>query len=344
MSKRFNSASTARPSGEPLDYSANLNPLGTPVQIVRAVKVAAADFSNYPDPECSELVSALASREDVPADQIIVTAGATDAFIRVANALRPHKALLCTPSYDGYERGLRQIHAKIVHHSLVAREDFAVTERILDYIEPDIDMMILSSPNNPTGRVIPRELLCKVLRTAARWGTWVVVDESFIQFTHEHSAVSLLDRYPQLIVVKSFTAPYAMAGLRVGWCICGTRDVAGRIREAGMPWAVSAPAQAAALAALDVPGYLDLTRDYVDAERDKLQGALKKAGMLVIPCDANFILFQGPADLHEKLLEQGVRIHRCSDYRGLDASWFRIAVRTAEDNSRFAAALAKATR
>lgn len=344
MSKRFNSAATARPADAPLDYSAILNPLGTPVQIVRAVKVAAADVSDYPDARCAKVVEALAAQEDVPAGQIVVTAGATDAFIRIAAALRPHKALICTPSYVGYERGLRQIHAKVVHHSLVAREDFAVTDRILDYIEPDIDMMILSSPNNPTGRVIPRELLCKVLRTASRWGTWVVVDESFVQFTQEHSAATLLDRYPQLIVVKSFTAPFAMAGLRVGWCLCGTRDVADRIQEVGMPWAVSAPAQAAALAALDVPGYLDLTRDYVAEERERLQAALKKAGMLVIPSDANFVLFQGPAGLYERMLEQGVRMHPCDDYRGLDASWFRVAVRTAEDNGRFIAALGKAAK
>lgn len=342
MTKRFNTNAVARQAGGELDFSVALNPLGTPVQIVRAVKVAAADVSNYPDPLCADVAEALAAREDVSMEQVVVTAGATDAFMRIASALRPHKALLCTPCFEGYERAFRQVHTRIVHHSLVAREDFGVTERIIDYIEPEIDMVLLSSPNNPTGRAVPRELLCKVLRAASRWGTWVVVDESFIEFTHEHSAVSLLDRFPQLIVVKSFTASYAMAGLRVGWCLCSTGDTAGRIRDAGMPWVVSAPAQAAALAALDVPGYLDLTRDYVDEEREKLQEALRKAGMLVVPSDANYLLFQGPSDLGEKLLEQGVRICPCGGYRGLDDTWFRVAVRTAEDNSRFVSALAQA--
>ena len=342
MSKRLNTKMMGRQPNDVLDFSVNLNPLGTPVQIVRAVKVAAADFTGYPDPLCTDVVQALASSEGVAAEQIVVTAGATDAFMRIASALRPHKALLCTPCFDGYERALRQVHTRIVHHSLVAREDFDVTERIIDYIEPDIDMVFLCSPNNPTGRVVPRELLCKVLRAASRWGTWVVVDESFIEFTHEHSAATLLDRYPQLIVVKSFTASYAMAGLRAGWCLCGTDDTANRIREAGMPWAVSAPAQAAALAALDVPGYLDLTRDYVDEERERLQQALRKAGMLVVPSDANYLLFQGSPDLYENMLDQGVRMCPCGDYRGLDSTWFRVAVRTSEDNGRFIAALGQA--
>ncbi|HAM15477.1 MAG TPA: threonine-phosphate decarboxylase [Eggerthellaceae bacterium] len=322
-----------------VDFSASLNPLGTPVQIVRALKVAAADFERYPDPLCRDLTADLASIEDVPAEHIVITAGATDAFMRIVASLRPHKALICTPCYSGYEQSLRQLHVRIVHHSLVARENFDMTERIIDYIEPDVDMMFLCSPNNPTGRVIPRDLLCKILRAADRWGTWVVLDESYLDFTIEHSATSLLDRYPRLIVVKTFTKIYAMAGLRVGWVVCGTSAVADGLREAGMPWIVSTPAQVAARVALDVPGYLDLTREYVAAERDILQRGLREAGMLVVPSHANFILFQSPMPLREPLLERGFAIRPCENFRGLDASWFRIAVRTTNENERLLAAL-----
>ena len=322
-----------------IDFSASLNPLGTPVQIVRALKVAAGEFSAYPDPHYRDLTAALAAAEEVPADQIVVTAGATDAFERIATAFAPHKALVCTPCYSGYEQALAKIHTRVVHHSLVAREDFDLTERIIDYIEPDIDMAFLCSPNNPTGRTISRELLVKVLRAADRWGTWVVLDECYLDFTHEHSAVSLLDRYPRLIVVKSFTKTYAMAGIRVGWCVCGSPDAARGLREAGMPWIVATPAQVAALAALDVPGYIDLTKEYVDAERNRLESARRDRGMFVIPSHANFILFQSPEPLYDALLERGLVIRRCENFRGLDGSWFRIAVRTAEENKKLIAAI-----
>ena len=322
-----------------IDFSASLNPLGTPVQIVRALKVAAAEFSAYPDPQCRDLTAALAAAEEVPAEHIVVTAGATDAFERIATALAPHKALVCTPCYSGYEQALAKIHARVVHHSLVAREDFDLTERFIDYIEPDIDMVFLCSPNNPTGRTVPRELLVKVLRAAARWGTWVVLDECYLDFTHEHSAVSLLDRYPQLIVVKSFTKTYAMAGIRVGWCVCGLPDVAKRLRDIGMPWIVSTPSQVAGIAALDVPGYIDLAKEYVDAERARLETALRDLGMFVVPSQANFILFQSPEPLYEPLLERGLVIRRCENFRGLDGTWFRIAVRTADENKKLIAAI-----
>lgn len=339
MMERFEHGGDTYGLGDVIDFSASLNPLGMPVQIMRALKVATNTFTAYPDPQCRDMVAALAAYEDVPADQIVATAGSTDAFNRIASTLAPHKALVCTPCYSGYEQALRQTHTRVVHLSLVAREDFDLTERIIDYIEPDIDAVFLCSPNNPTGRTIPRELLCKVLRAADRWGTWVVLDECYLDFTPEHTAVSLLDRYPRLIVVKSFTKTHAMAGIRVGWCVCGTADVARRLREAGMPWIVSTPSQVAALAALDVPGYLDLTREYVADERARLESALAELGMFVIPSQANFILFQSPRALYEPLLERGILIRRCENFRGLDATWFRVAVRTTDENKKLIRAL-----
>ena len=325
--------------GEVVDFSANLNPLGMPVQVVRTLKVSAASFEAYPDPLCRDLSAALAKREEVPADQIVVTAGASDAFARIASVVKPHKVLVCSPCYSGYEQALHPYWPRVVHHSLVAREDFDVTERILDYIEPDIDMLVLCTPNNPTGRVIPRELLCKILRTADRWGTFVVVDECYIDFTEEHSCTSLLDRFPNLIVVKAFTKTYAMAGFRLGYCLCGRQDIAAAIAEAGAPWAVSSPAQVAGLAALEVPGYLQLTREYVAEQRAVLEEGLRKLGMLVIPSSANFILFQSPAPLYDAMLERGFVIRRCANFRGLDDMWYRVAVRTREQNARLLAAL-----
>ena len=316
-----------------VDFSASLNPLGMPVQVIRALKVQAASFEAYPDPLCRDLVAALADREEVAPSRIVVTAGASDAFSRIAEVVKPHKVLVCSPCYSGYEQALRPTWPRVVHHSLVARENFDVTERILDYIEPDIDALFICTPNNPTGRTISRELLCKILRTAERWNTYVVVDECYIDFTDEHSCVSLLERYPNLIVVKAFTKTYAMAGFRLGYCLFGRDDLAQSIREAGDPWAVSSPAQVGGLAALDVPGYLDLTREYVAEQRTVLEDGLRSLGMLVVPSAANFILFQSPVALYDALLERGFMIRRCANFRGLDNMWYRVAVRTRDQNA-----------
>ena len=324
-----------------VDFSASLNPLGMPVQVVRALKVAAASFEAYPDPLCRDLVKALAEKEGVEPERIVATSGASDAFARVAAALKPHKVLVCSPCYSGYEQALQPLHPRIVHHSLVARENFDVTDRIVDYIEPEIDLVVLCSPNNPTGRVVSRELLCKVLRAADRWGTKVVVDECFIDLTEENSCVSLMQSFSNLIIVKALTKSHAMAGFRLGYVMSGNPDIVSALREAGAPWAVSSPAQVAGVAALSVPGYLDLTHEYIATERARLEEGLTSQGMLVIPSQTNFILFQSPKPLYEAMLERGFVIRRCENFRGLDDSWFRIAVRTTVENKRFLEALSQ---
>ena len=164
-------------------------------------------------------------------------------------------------------------------------------------------------------------MICKILRAADRWGTRVVVDESALGFTEEHSSASLLDRFANLIVVGGFSSLYAMAGFRLGYCLCAKADLAQAIREAGAPWAVSSPAQVAGLAALDVPGYLDLTREYVAQERAVLEEGLRQAGMFVVPSAANLILFQSPVELYQPLLDRGFLIRRCENFRGLDRMW-----------------------
>ena len=339
MMERFEHGGDTYGMGDVIDFSASLNPLGMPVQIMRALKVATPSFSAYPDPHCRQLVAALAAVEGVPADCIVATAGSTDALTRIAAALTPRRALVCAPTYSGYEQALSQVDARIMHHSLVASEDFDLTDRVLDYIKPGLDAVFLCSPNNPTGRVIPQALLCEVLQSAEECGTWVVLDESYLDFTHEESAAPLVSQFPRLIVAKTFKKSFAMAGLRVGWCVCGHADVASRLRDAGMPWIVSTPSQVAALAALDVPDYLERTRDYVDGERRRLEASLRELGMRVVPSSANFILFQSPRPLYDPLLERGIVIRRCENFRGLDAAWFRTGIRSTDDDDKLIAAL-----
>lgn len=339
MMERFEHGGDTYGLGDVVDFSASLNPLGMPLQVARALKVATADYSAYPDPLCRDMVAALAAHEGVEENRIVATAGSTDAFSRIVAAFAPQKALVCTPCYSGYEQALRQARTRIVHHTLVASDDFDLTERVVDYIQAGVDMVFLCSPNNPTGRIVPRQLLCNVLDAASRQGAWVVLDECYLDFTHEPTAVPLLDEYPRLIVVKSFTKSFAIAGIRVGWCVCGTPAVARALREAGMPWIVSTPAQVAAIAALDVSDYLDTSREYIDEGRNFLQTELSSMGMRVVPSQANFVLFQSPLPLYGPLLERGIIVRRCENFRGLDGTWFRVAVRTTDENKKLVTAL-----
>ena len=130
-----------------------------------------------------------------------------------------------------------------------------------------------------------------------------------------------------------------MAGLRLGYGICSDVELLNRICAAGQMWAVSTPAQVAGVAALSAKDWPERTRAYVNGERTRLANALSERGLRVIDGKANYLLFQCGDELYEPLLQRGFLIRRCENYEGLDASWYRIAVRTEQENGAFLAAL-----
>lgn len=135
------------------------------------------------------------------------------------------------------------------------------------------------------------------------------------------------------IILKAFTKIYAIAGLRLGYAVFGCGELAGKVRETGQYWSVSAPAQTAGTAALSERSYIDKTRLLIDKERGFLSAALTRYGFKVFPSDANFILFRCKYPLDKLLLREKILIRNCADYDGLSEGFFRIAVRGREENS-----------
>ena len=357
-----------------IDFSANINPLGMPSAVIEAIRQNASNYDAYPDHECRELRQAIARAEGTRPECVICTAGASDLIQRVCLAFRPRAALVTAPCFSGYEEALEQAGTTIVRHVLREEDGFNVTDTILGFTRsgevpspdggmsepgaeapsPDgrvsgladaprpqcpVDLVFLCSPNNPTGLTIPRELLERIIAEAHEADVPVVLDECFLDFTHERSAVDLCERFPNLIVMRAFTKLYAMAGLRLGYGICADADLLGRLKAMGQLWAVSTPAQVAGIAALGVPQWAEETRAYVDEQRVRLAEGLEACGMRVVPGEANYLMFRSPRSLYDELLARGFLIRRCENYVGLDNSWYRVAVRTEKENAAFLAAL-----
>lgn len=313
-----------------VDFSASLNPLGMPrdVRVVLAQNVDA--FSLYPDPFCVQLTDALASLEGVPREWIVACAGATDAFARICAVIRPQEALVCSPCYSGYEQALEQVGCTVHHHVLCEKDDFALVGLPEDVVCKDV--VFLTNPNNPTGRCIECELLVAWLEDAQKHATTVVLDECFIDLTFREGSNDLLGAYPNLVLVKALTKTFALAGLRVGYAMCSDEGFAECLRAVGQPWVVSVPAQLAGEACLCDEGYLERSRRLVQVERTRLVEALRSHGLCVVPGEANYLLFKGPVGLDKRLLAAGILIRSCANFRGLDDSWYRIAVRLPEEN------------
>lgn len=318
-----------------LDFSANINPLGMIEGVRNAIVSSAADCVVYPDPECTELREALGIILECSPDNVVCGNGAADLIYRIAHAFRPERALICAPTFGEYKKALEEAVCKVDEHFLLEEDGFALTESILPKIN-GYDMIILCSPNNPTGQLIDLKLLKQIADKCRDNDTILVCDECFLGFVQEKEKYSLLNCLNEnCIVISALTKLYAMPGARLGYAVCGCSENAEKLRRSGQYWSVSVPAQAAGLAALAEDWYVERTADYISRERKYMTEELTKCGAVVYDSAANFLLIRSEPDLYEHMLDDNILIRSCESFSGLGREFFRIAIRTHDENRRF---------
>ena len=326
-----------------LDFSANVSPLGLPAGVAAAITAALPMADRYPDPLCRALRTKLAAAEGVDTAQILCGNGAADLIYRLALALRPRRALLPAPTFAEYAAALETVDCDVQRFLLREKNDFAVTDGFVDAIDDSTDAVFLCQPNNPTGQLTPLPLVERILRRCEACGALLVVDECFLDFLPDCDALTakaLLDS-KNLLILKAFTKLYGMAGVRLGYCLCANTALLEAMQAAGQPWAVSSLAQAAGLAALDETAYVAQVRALIAQQRPRLTAGLRALGLRVLDGRANYLLFQGPETLGDALRQRGVVLRSCSNYPGLDGSWYRTAVRTGPENDELLKTLAE---
>ena len=332
---------------ELLDFSANINPLGMPRQVREAVLAGISEAQHYPDPFCRKLCKAIAEAEGRDPEEILCGNGGADLIYRLVYALKPGKALVTAPAFAEYEEALVQAGAEIRRWSL--GEDLAVREDILSAVTEDLDLIFLCNPNNPTGLAADIDQVERLARTCRKKKGFLILDECFCEFLEKPSEYSFMERiqdYPEAVILRAFTKSYAMAGLRLGYGVCGDRDVAERLRLTGQPWSVSIPAQEAGRAALLETEYLEQSRSLIAGERRRVSRRLADMGFLVFPSQVNYVLFKDVEEykhgnIGKRLQERGFLIRDCSSFKGLEAGkedpvfcFYRIAIRRQEENNR----------
>lgn len=316
-----------------IDFSANINPLGMPAGVKKALKDAVGKCVNYPDPFCRRLQQEAAGFLGLPEAYFFFGNGAADVLFRLALALKPKKALLLAPTFSDYEKSLRAIGCKTVYYNLKESCEFMVQPDILKKITPSVDMVYICNPNNPTGQLTNRELLNDILAKCREVQARLVVDECFMDFVAAEKAFSMRDLladYPELIILKAFTKTFAIPGVRLGYCLSADEHLHSLLHEHGQDWSVSVLAQAAGTAALQETAYLHESMALISEERDFLCKRLRSVGAKIYGSEANYIFFrlERPRNLPELLAEQGFLIRSCANYRNLEGPYYRVAVKT----------------
>lgn len=342
-----------------LDFSVNLNPT-VPREFVRDELMAAMQegltaAGAYPDPEQDSVRKAIADAEGTDPANVFAGSGASEMILAAVRAAAPKRVLLMEPGFTGYHAALRSLpDCEIRTVMLREEENFLPEEALFREWEKGTDMLFLCDPWNPSGKNIPEVYLVRILEKAEKSGTVVLLDESFLPLSEKSGVrgeagdrrnplpgtrfTAWPDENPDLnlnvIRIRSYTKLFALPGIRMGYVISSEAWI-WRIRAQLPEWnlsSVAAGMMTRCAGLLRSSSCVDLSR--VRREREYLTGELRALGCRVFDSDTIFLLFyiQTEKDLYREMLSDGILIRNCRDYPGLGRGYYRVAVKSHEEN------------
>ncbi len=276
--------------------------------------------------------------------------GAVELIYLLMKLLQPRKVLIPAPTFGEYEIGVVCAHGQVVDLPLDRAEEFSIkAEKVVNHL-PQVDMVIICNPNNPTGKLIEREEIETIIREAEETGAFVMVDEAFMDFVDEperYSVVDLVHKYPNLLVLYSMTKFYGIPGLRLGAAF-GTPRIISGMTAIKDPWNVNTFAQLAGVVSLEDEDYRVRTRVMVrEAKKEFYKALLKIPGLKVYEPSVNYVFLDisgtgyTSTKLKESLARRGLLVRDCSSYKNLGADFIRVAVKDPASNRRLVEALTR---
>ena len=342
-----------------LDVAARLNvnenpfPLPDEVAVAmgRSVAEVAIGLNRYPDRDATQLRQALAdyiARESgvrVDVGQVWAANGSNEVMHHLFLAFGGPGRLAITfdPTYSMYPEYARDTFT--AYESFRRRDDHTVdiAAAIATIDERRPSLVLITSPNNPTGTAQKFDELREIAAASLAVGAILIVDEAYAEFRHDGvpSACELLADFPNVVVSRTMSKAFSLAGARIGYAIAADSRVVDALRVVRLPYHLSAVTQAVALTALAFADALQEQVDLLRRERDALAAWLMERGLTVVPSDANFLLF-GPFEdrtaVWRALLDDGVLIRETGP-----AGWLRVTIGTPDENDMFRRALERAT-
>lgn len=328
-----------------LDFSVNLNPFGPPWLIKERWSELFETIENYPSVKGEGINHFYEKKYGLSSRNILGGNGSTELIYMIPRVLKLKQVAIVTPSYHDYERASRLFGSEVIKHPLSGQDGFAFEniDMLMNTIQ-DSDAIWLGRPNNPTGSLMPKEI---VLDLAKRFpDKWFIIDEAFIQFVENWKEESLLFEkvMKNIFVIHSLTKFYALAGLRLAG-LFGDEKLISQIKKKKEPWTVNGIAEKVALFLTKCENYEEKTCLFVNREKNRVFERLKEInGITPFTPKVNFILCQwkGTAnldDLIRHLLLNGIYIRDCRNFEGLEEGFFRIGLKEKKENDRLISVL-----
>ncbi len=318
-----------------IDFSANINPLGAPEGVIQIIKDSSKDIINYPDPDTNALKQEIAKYHSIIPESIVCGNGSTELIYLFVRALKPKNVLIPAPTFSEYERACKTYRARAMHYGLKKENNLDLNPEAFIKALSSIryDMVFLCNPNNPTGRLTQKKDVLRIAHTAKALKSYLIVDEAFIDFVPDASVIQEVEKNPYLIVIRSMTKFYALAGLRLGYGIFPLKII-DLIKQYKEPWTVNTLAQRAGISALNDTTYKKQTLELIKNEKQFLEKRFNQLGINFVNSCANFYLFRflNAEFVYRKLKKKGILVRLCSDFKELDKTYIRVAVKNRKQN------------
>lgn len=327
-----------------LDFSASINPLGMSPMVRETLVSSVNNLVHYPDTSHIELKLALAKFHDLPPDHFTIANGSTELIYNLPAMLPGSKALIISPSFSEYVRSLRQHGWETEHFVLSPENSFSIDMDKLERALAGVDLLFICNPGNPNGTLYPPRVIEEMYGLCRSAGTFMVLDEAFMDFCEEASAKRMIAECDNAVVLRSMTKFFGIPGLRLGYAISNAA-LAGRLDSMGGPWNVNTLALAAGAAALLDARHNQESLAFISRERDRFFERLAQYSQLrPYPSSANYLLVEitegmTSQELKERLLPHMILIRDCASFMGLSGQFFRVAVRAGGENNRLLACL-----
>ncbi len=310
-----------------LDFSVSCNPFGPPPGIGKAL--ADASVECYPDSEAGELKRTLAAKLNMSPDNLIIGSGSTELIRLIATAyFEPNDPVLIPqPTYGEYEVACQLVDSRILKQPTLKKPDFQLdvpeTLKLIQKYQPK--GVFLCNPNNPTGQYMSKVQVEQIMSSTKE--SLLILDEAYIAFTENGWSSQDMVNLGSLIVLRSMTKDYALAGLRLGYAIA-SEPIITVLKHVCPPWNVNTPAQKAGIIALNADSYLKECTAKIRKARDFLIKELELLGLPPLPSQTNFFLVKvgNATAFRQSLLKKSILVRDCTSF-GLP-QYIRLAPRT----------------
>lgn len=331
-------------------FGANVNPLGISPMLRNNLASHIDAITSYPDREYTDLRNALSLYTGAAFSSIMVGNGSTELIGLFIQIQEPKNAILIAPTYSEYEREIRLTGGNCHYHFLKEENEFHIdTASLLADITEDIDLLIICNPNNPTSTIIGRDDMEKILEHCQTTGTFVIIDETYIEFAPDMenvTSIPLTNQYSNMVILRGISKFFAAPGLRLGYAICKNPKLYEQMSAIKNPWTINSLAGVAGEIMFSDHHYIQETKMFTNVEREYCKKQLDTIkSVKYYDSYSNFILVKilneniTSYDVFVHCIKKGLMIRDCADFAGLDEHYIRFCFMSHEKNKQLMEAL-----